>query len=171
MMRIFAILICLACLAIAAMQMVYYLPLLPEKIVTAFDLNGQPAGWMGKEALAVFYPAVLAVVMGSCVIAGLIMHKLPVRFINIPNRDHYLSPPERKATLDYLRELYLWTAAFAGVFITLLMDKILRLNLTAQPQLDSCLLYTTGGTLVFSVICGLALVCWRFKKPKDVETA
>lgn len=165
MMRVFAILICLACLAIAAMQMVHYLPLLPATIATAFDFNGQPSGWISKDILAVIYPALMTGVVGGCIGLALLIHKLPARLINIPSKDYYLSPAQRKATLDYLRELYLWSAAFAGVFITFLMDKILRANLSPRPQMDSCGMYVIIGTFVFSAVCGLALVCWRFKKP------
>jgi len=166
-MRLFAVLICLGCFIAAFLQLDHFLPLLPAKIAIRFDFDGTPNGWMGKDAFALYYFFLLGVMLGVFGIFAAAVHKLPARFINIPHRDYWLAEPQRKATIGYLRELYLWTAAFSGIFIVGMMDMVLRINLTAAPKLDSRVLYTACGAFAFCILCGIALVYWRFRKPDE----
>lgn len=166
-MRLFAVLICLGCFVAAFLQLDHFLPLLPQKIAIRFDMDGAPNGWMGKDAFALYYFFLLGVMLGVFGIFAAAVHKLPARFINIPHRHYWLAEPQRKATLDYLRELYLWTAAFAGIFIVGMMDMVLRINQMPAPRLDNRFLYTACGAFAFCIFCGIALVYWRFRKPPE----
>lgn len=164
-MRLFAVFICLGCIVCAWLQLHHYLALLPSKIAVRFDIHGQPGGWTDKKGFTLQYLFLLGVIMGVFGIFAAIVHKLPARFINIPHRDYWLAIPQRKGTLDYLRELYLWSAAFGGIFIVGVMEMIIRANLNPPAAITGRFVYTAFGTFAIFVVCGIALVYWRFKKP------
>ena len=163
----FALLICLGCFAAATLQLLHYLPLLPEKMIIRFDMDGQPNGWMDKDAFAPYYVLLLSGVTGIFVLFGLLTPTLPARMMRIPSAAYWLAPERRAETLKYMREFYLWSGAFAGLFIVAMMEMVFKINLSAAPQLDNYLFYTALG--IFSAACLLAtaLVFWRFRKPAD----
>jgi uncharacterized membrane protein len=166
-MPFFALLICLGCIAAALLQLNHYLPLLPERMVIRFDLDGKPNGWMSKDGFAIYYLCLLGFVMGVFVLVGMLMEKLPPRLFNIPHRDYWMAPERRAESLRYLKEFHLWTGAFAGIFIAAMMEMIFKINLSDNPMLDNRVFYTGIGAFSFSILAGMLLAYWRFRKPDE----
>lgn len=164
-MPFFAFLICIGCLVAAILQLDHYLPLLPERMAIRFDLDGKPNGWMGKDGFAIYYFCLLSFVMGVFILVGLLVAKLPPRLFNIPHRDYWMAPERRAESLRYLKEFHLWAGAFGGIFIVAMMEMIFKINLSPSPMLDNRVFYTALGFFSFSVLAGVLLAYWRFRKP------
>lgn len=102
---------------------------LPSRIATHFDAGGTANGWMSPSGLVAFHVALLALML--IVFLGLprLVRRLPVAAINVPNRDHWLAPERREATLQRIED---WMAALGLLVvggIALLEELVVRASL------------------------------------------
>lgn len=109
---------------------------LPDRIPTHFGAGGVPDAWMTRGgylrfmlALAVGLPLVMAGAVGW-------LPRLAPRLVNLPNRDHWLAPARRDATLAFLGR----HACRLGCMIVLMVAGvhllILRASASSPPRLD-----------------------------------
>ena len=64
---------------------------LPERVPTHFGINGVPNAWMSRDGALLSYFAGVAIT--ALVLAGLVvlLPRLPVSVINIPNREYWFA--------------------------------------------------------------------------------
>ena len=91
--------------------------MLPERMASHFGIDGQPNGWMCRSGYVVFIslfgvglPAFVAGLVAFC-------RFLPDWTVNIPHREHWLSPEHRSQTYDYLLARSLWLACLVVGFV------------------------------------------------------
>ena len=92
------IILLLLCIGHAA----YYYPLLPDRVASHFGASGQPDAWSSKESFVKIYFFVIAFIAVLFPGIGLILGKIPASLINLPNKDHWLSPERREETIAVL---------------------------------------------------------------------
>jgi uncharacterized membrane protein len=121
---------------------------LPAHVASHFGINGQPNGWMSRDTcvgftlgLGILMPAFI---VGTMAVTG----RIPVSFVNLPNRDYWLAPARRKATSTVLLHFALWFACMNVLFVTGLHWLIIQSN-------------TPGGKPHLSGV-GMALVLGGF---------
>jgi len=139
---------------------------LPERVAAHFDAAGAVNGYLPRGpyliatiVLAVVLPLLLVTV--SQVGVG-----RPGARINLPNRDYWLAPERRDATIQYLRN---WMARFAmllALLVCFVHWLVVRANaMPASPHLSNSAFY--GALVVF----GTLMVLWirglfvRFRLP------
>ena len=80
----------------------YYYPLLPKVVASHFDVHGIANGWQTKqgffEVLAGTTALSAFLIFGIPTMIGII----PDQFINLPNKDYWLAPEQRAASLEFL---------------------------------------------------------------------
>ena len=164
-MAALAYLIYIAGAAAVWLQLHHYWAVLPDPIATSFDMHGKPAGWMIVQKVFAIYIALLAAVSISFVAAALLVRKMPRVFVPIPNRNDWLSPERRGETIRYMKEFYLWTGAFAALFIAGTAEFIFSANMKISPQIDPRVIYLLTGMLALGLMVVVLAIFWRFKKP------
>jgi uncharacterized membrane protein len=115
---------------VAAAHVAYYYPQLPERVPSHFGPGGAADAWMSKSAFAGFYLILLTfftLLMGG--IAALLRH-LPTETINMANREYWLAPERREATLARLSG----DMSVFGVALNLFL--IATMHLSFQAALD-----------------------------------
>ncbi len=164
-MAVLSYLIYIAGAAAIWLQLHHYWAVLPDPIATTFDGQGKPGGWMAVKTVFAYYIAALGIVSFIFVAAGLLTRKMPRLLVIIPNRDYWLSIERRGETIHYIKEFYLWTGAFAALFIAGTAEFIFSANMKISPQIDPQVFYLLGSMLALGLlVVGLAIF-WRFKKP------
>jgi uncharacterized membrane protein len=133
----------------------HFLPRLPERIATHFDIAGRPNGGMTRAGLEsfdlLFLAFVLAVVIGS----ALLIRVLPVSLINLPNRDHWFAPERRRQSHARLMGHMLWFACLMVAFIIGMNHLVFLANLRPAGT------HLPGLSLVSLLVTFLAvLVVW-----------
>jgi len=141
---------------------------MPARVATHFGFAGTPNGWMTR-------PGVVLFTMGFAVALPLLLHLIFVIIrhfagagVNIPNRDYWLAPERRNATLAHVQYWYSWficllVAFFAGVHYV-----IVDANTRHPPAISHPLFWTMIATfLVLKVIwlAGLLIPFFRLPKP------
>jgi len=151
--------ICLLCL----LQVWHYYPLLPDHVASHFGPSGKPDSWSTKTSFLYFY---LFVIIGLAIflsLIGLLMAKIPVQLINLPNKDYWLAAPRRQTTLDTLSCAFFY---FASATMVLLLDMFYQ---TFQVQLGKAKILThpvlsLGIYISFTIIFTVFLLVRFFRK-------
>jgi len=132
---------------------------LPAVIATQFGIGGGPVSWMSRDGYLIFMMC-FAVGLPLLIVAIIawLLRRFPDR-VNIPNRNHWLAPERRDASLAFLHALFLAIACLIVAFMAGLHWLVLRSNGSGPPQLDYGLLLTLAGVfLVAEGLCMLAMV-------------
>jgi uncharacterized membrane protein len=120
---------------------------LPELVASHFDADGIPNGHMPRNA----YLAVISLVgIGLPALAAYLSRRAlarPDARINLPNRDYWLAPERRAATVAHLRGGMLRVAALIALFICYLHVVVVRANLAHPVQLSNA--WFLGGLMAF----------------------
>ena len=88
-------------------QLLWAAPLLPDTVASHFDVRGEPDSWMTRSTFLAVMALVHAVTAVSVGGVGLWLPKVNDTWINLPNKDHWLAPERRDATLADVARLVL----------------------------------------------------------------
>jgi uncharacterized membrane protein len=140
--------------AVAAGQLLHYYPKLPETIAMHFGPSGQANGWSGK---AVFFP-IYGAIEAAIVLAGLAMaffgERMPASFLNMPNRNYWLSPERRAESLSFFWTQTIWIEAITLAFLIVVAQVVFRANLAGGEP-------TLARDFVVVVVLFVAAVVWQ----------
>lgn len=157
----------LALLATAAVaQFFYYMPLMSDTMITRLGTGAKASGWSSKSSFTWNY----ALAFGglSAVFLGLMwwIPKLPDRFINLPNKEHWLAPERRAVTLESMSTHMLWMHNATLAFLLVVFYSIFRANLSATPKLGPGFWIAFAFYMIFVNVWGVALIVKYSSKPK-----
>jgi uncharacterized membrane protein len=111
----------------------YYYTVLPERIASEFDFAGEPKSWMTKGPFVIFNMAMLIVVPALLLSVAWISTKLPMRMVDLPNKEYWLAPERKAETFTRLFRSMLWLAVAIELFLSLLVGLVYWANL-GHPQ-------------------------------------
>ncbi len=147
------------------LQLAHNYTMLPEIISTQFDINGTPTRSMSRQDFAMFH--IGFVVFMSCIFAGggYLVSRLPVKYLNIPNKDYWLAPERRRDTLMGLRKDLAVMGLIVGAFVFLVdyfvMDAAMSNRRGMTPETLSTLLTSMAAATGLFV----ARLLMKFRRP------
>jgi uncharacterized membrane protein len=140
----------LLCGAIGA---AHYYALLPERMASHFASVGTPNGWQLKEMFFLLMGLVAATTAIICFLAPLLIARRPASQINLPNKEYWLAPERRAATMEFIAGQMRWFAC--GVLFVILFGgyEAIQANLRSVVRFDSpAMLIVMLGFLVFVLV-------------------
>lgn len=143
--------------------------LLPVRVATHFDIHGCPNGWMTREGIVRFMALFGIGVPLIMMLAFSSPRFVPVRFVNLPNREHWLTGERRDESLSWLSRMGIWFAAVMLLFFGAIHHLVILANQVQPPRLDAVPLCITVGIFL---ACELALalrIMLRFSKPTSAS--
>lgn len=136
---------------------------LPPRVATHFGHGGAANGWMTREgytwfaiAFALLLPAVVMASVGF----------LPALFpkaVNLPNREVWLAPPRREATLAWLRGFGAAMGLATALFAIGVHALILEANARTPARLDEPLFIGLLVALVAAMVAGTIALYAKFR--------
>ena len=137
----------------------------PDRVATNFGSDGAPNAWMTQEgyltwmiAFGIVFPAIVAALV------GLAPRAWP-RLVNLPNRDHWLAPERREASLAYLGRHACWL----GCLMVLMADGVHALVLRAHdvdpPTLPLVPFVALLASFLLAVGAWIVVLRRRFHRP------
>ena len=163
-MRNISLLVFILLLLLCIGHAVYYYPFLPDRVASHFGASGRPDAWSSKESFARIYFIVIAFIAVLFPGIGLIFRKIPTSFINLPNKDYWLSTERKEETIAVLSRQFLW---FGSATLLLLLDifhQSVRVHLgktqTLEHPVASIVVY-----VVFTTFWSIALIVKFMRMP------
>ena len=155
----------LACsyLAGAAQIIVYYF-LLPDTIATHFNASGVPDSWGGKTAYTITMLLVLTCMSLLWLLIAIVLKKVPVRFISMPNREYWFSEERRASTLSMIAKYLFLMGASTNVLLIAVNFLTFSANTHADVRLNT--LQTTVSLGLYCAVLALIIAAMivRFRK-------
>jgi len=160
------VLTCCVCVA----QMTLWYGQLPDPIPSHFDGNGQVDGEMGKTKFYVWIGLVNCMFLVGFPLLGLAMKQIPDSIINLPNKEHWLAPERRDATLDTTTQFLVATGWISGWLLIGIFHLTAEVATGIRESINPEMYWILGIYLV-TISAATVWLCLRFRIPKAGPTA
>jgi uncharacterized membrane protein len=142
-----------ALLLAAALQIVYFYPLLPDTVASHFDSAGRPNGSMPKGGFMALYVGLLALMVVNFLIIPIFLERLPESLVNLPNKRYWLAP-ERRAQAWAKIQTYLLAFGNGAVALMLFVFQLALLaNLSESRVLSPAIWILLAAFIAFVLGC------------------
>lgn len=159
MLYVFLVLVCL-------LMMAYYYPQMPQRMAAHFAADGYPNGWQSRES---FFLLTIFLCASSAVVAFLAPWQIASREnarINLPNREYWLAPERREATMRYIASTMSWFGC--GLLFVLISGTFLalRANLAPDHRFSSEAMLLVMAAFLLSLMFLIVGLIRHFKQTK-----
>lgn len=162
-MHRFAWIVLALCLAATGTFIVATTSALPESVASHFGGSGLANGFVTRDGYLRFMlgfglvlPAFMAIVV------GLVPRLAPTR-VNVPNRDYWLDPKRRAATLNALSAQGAWLGTLTAALIAALHYVLLVANRSTPPRLPADIFWMLLAGFVVALVLWIAALYLRFR--------
>jgi serine/threonine-protein kinase len=112
--------------------MAHYYPQMPRRMASHFAADGHVNGWQSRDA---FFVLMLLVSSASAVVCFLAPRQIAAKAntrINLPNREYWLAPQRREATMRFISATMAWFGC--GILFVLIFGTFLALQANLSPD-------------------------------------
>jgi uncharacterized membrane protein len=143
-------------LGIALLQALIYYPQLPDRLASHFDAAGHPNGWSSSKSAYFALQGFILLVATVCFAAlPAWLERAPTKLVNLPNKDYWLAPERRAATLARVASALTWFGCTALVLVIAVTSLVIRFNLGRVPVLPAAPIWALVGGFV---LCAVLLI-------------
>jgi uncharacterized membrane protein len=128
----------------------YHWQRLPERVASHFNGAGAVDGWMGKDTNFFLSAGIIAGITATFYLLGVMMRRLPPKWINLPNRDFWFAADREQETRDHLTA-WAWTfGTLLNLFLLFVFHMVYLANLSDPVALDNTAMI--AGLLVYLAV-------------------
>jgi uncharacterized membrane protein len=110
---------------------------MPPVVATHFGSSGAPNGWQTQSQ---FFTLEL-ILLGVCLLLAFgiprLVGALPLSLVNVPNKEYWLAPERRDATLAYFKAQFAWFGCVVLAFLLVVNQLVFKANQTQPRHLDN----------------------------------
>jgi hypothetical protein len=110
--------------------------------------------------------AILVLIAVAALTSVRVLKQQPEKFVQIPNRDYWMSPLRKDQTLDSIASRIYLLGAVKFTADAIFIYVAVRSNLVGTSELDPNLLFFLAGGFLMAKIALAAQLFWRFQFPK-----
>ncbi len=137
---------------------------LPENTASHFNGNGSPNGFMSQQGYLIFM-LIFAVGIPTMIVGGITaaLRSAP-NYINIPNREFWLTPEKKQQTIQFLYDHIIWLGVMLAVFVGYIHWLILKANSVQPAHLSNGALLLGTGLFLVCVFSWCAMLFFKFRR-------
>lgn len=106
---------------------------LPERVATHFDISGQPNAWSSNLTNTLLFCGLFVFLLFLFAGIGLLLKKIPVSLINIPNREYWFTPERRESSVTRVKDFMAQFGFFTNIFIAGILFMTFYANRQGAP--------------------------------------
>lgn len=146
-------------------QHYFYYTQLPDVVATHFGADGKPNDWMTRLNATLVVGGIQVLVPVSLVAVSWLAMRLPESMLNIPNREYWLQPDKKQATLAHMQLMLSWIAVATISFMAAMSHLVYLANKDSQSL--NMVLFGSALGIYLTVVFTFAIVSvQRFRLPK-----
>jgi uncharacterized membrane protein len=145
----------------------YWMPQLPERIATHFDLAGKANGWSMRTDFTALWLIVPVLICVPMLVLPSVMPLLPPTTLNVPRNDYWRQPQHYPKACAIMGQWMRYFAAAVLVFLTYLDRQIFLANLATPPHIDAA---ASTWLLALPILFVTAMALWlimKFARPPE----
>jgi uncharacterized membrane protein len=127
---------------------------LPPVVASHFGSGGAANGFMGKGTYTAFMLAMVVAVPALIGFSGQLVRVVPIQLVNLPNKQYWLAPQRRAATLESVSSIGVPFALALVVFLSFVHWLVVQANAVQPAKLSE------GSLFVGLAVLGVAMVLW-----------
>jgi hypothetical protein len=135
---------------------------LPAVVASHFAPGGGADGFMPRDAYLGFMIALVVAVPTLLYLLGGLAARLPVRTIHVPNRQYWLAPERRAATVASFARFGVWAACATLALLCALHCLVLRANAARPAHLEQAPLIGFVSLYLLTLFVAMAVTLARF---------
>ncbi len=150
--------------AAGVLVLAYHRQQLPDVVASHFSASGVANGWMPRDTHVLLAQGLFIFLTAMFCFMGWMMSRVPAKWVNLPNKDYWLSA-EREA--DTRRHLSGWAHAFGAVvnlFLIFAFHLVYRANLSDPVAFDSTAMTVGLVAFVIAAIGSTIVLLLRYGK-------
>jgi uncharacterized membrane protein len=160
------ILLFIGAVAVSLTQAWYFYPLLPERVASHFGPDGRADGWTAKDAfIGVSVGTILFLSVFMSALSALIA-RIPDEAINLPNKEYWLAPERRAASLAAVQDRMSVMNTATVAFLLYVFQCAYEANLKPDPRLDGPFWLVPAVYFVFVGVWSFGFY-GRFRLPRQ----
>lgn len=135
----------------------------PEQMAAHFNIVGQPDRFVTRTAFFAFQLEMEVISIALAIASPILIILLPAEFINLPNREYWLAPDRRAATVLKMRSF------LEVLFSAILLVMLIGFELAVSANLQTPIVFNAGlmglaiaGMVLFSLL-SLVWLMWSFR--------
>ncbi len=145
-------------------QAIYFTPKLPNTVASHFASDGTPNGHSSKmQFVALMVGINVGTTFLTAALAAL-LQRMPNSMINIPNKDFWLHPDRRTATLADTQLVLLIIAATTSIFLAALFHLTCVANL-GDKRLPPVAMWSVTATYLAGIGALVARTLVKYRRP------
>jgi len=147
-----------------AASVLYFAPLLPERMATHFGAAGQPNGWMTRSQHILFITLIGFGIPTLVITASYSMRFLPSSLLNVPNAAYWRTPEKYPEACDKVFCWSLWLGTLSLIWTALLNYLVIEANRSVPPHLAPEPFLALVGIYVAALGILIVVLIFSFKK-------
>ncbi len=155
---------------VAAAQLFSWYPSLPNPMPSHFDADGNVNGTMGRATFVGLIAGLHVLMLLGFPLLGKVLKFMPDSTINIANKDYWLTPIRRQASLDKMSGLLVacgWLTSWLLIVMFWLTSLVaVEARQGINPDFVVAMIFYSAA--IFGVV---AISIWQFRLPADIEPA
>jgi hypothetical protein len=167
--RLTATLFCLT-FAVCVVELSWAYSRLPERVHAHFPAWLHVGAEGPKWIFVTISGAIPLVIAIAALISIRLVKRHPEKFVQIPNRDYWMSPVRQEQTLDLIASRIYLLGAVKFVADAIFIYAAVRANLAGTPELNAGLLFFLAAAFVVAKVALAAQLFWRFQFPTNEST-
>lgn len=137
---------------------------LPTVVASHFIAGGSANGFMPRGAYLSFTAILLVGLPLLIVFLSSLTTILPVRFINLPNREYWLASERQVDTLSYLRKQGARFGIILAIFLCFVHWLVVKANAHSPPFLPESLFFFGMAAFLISLVIWLGGFIVHFRR-------
>jgi uncharacterized membrane protein len=157
----------IALLVAALVLLAVYYPQLPGRMASHFDGAGRINGWSAKTFFFGVQALILVVVTLCFAILPERIQQMPASKINLRNKDYWLAPERREATLASVSSAITWFGCAILAFLAAVNWLVIRVNLGYDRGLPAAPMRVLLVGLAACVVALILRMVYLGRRPPD----
>lgn len=139
----------------------------PAVMASHFNFAGLPDRFVPKAAFFSLQIEIEVITIALAIVSPILLVILPVEFINMPNRNYWLSPERRTVTVERLASFI--ESLFSVILLATLagFELAVSANLRTPIFFDARLMGLAIAGMVFFAVIMLIWLLWSFRMPSS----
>lgn len=143
-------------------------PDLPERMATHFNGSGEADGWSSKASFTWLYAGLVALMALTFWGIAAFLPRLPDALINVPNKEYWLAPERRRATLAYFADQMLWMGNATLLLLLYALRQTIQANLEGgDAALGKSFVVVVLVYLAATIAWSVALIARFMQTPRQ----
>jgi hypothetical protein len=146
---------------------VWSLFVLPDEVAIHFGRGGKADGWASREFHVILLSVFQTILFVVFYFMPRIINKIPARYINLPNRDYWLSDKNRETALRKLENTMFEFGTALLAFFLFVTYLTIQANLSHPVRLNEDLFFPVFILFMLYTVLWTIRVIVSFRKPKQ----